>query len=825
MLQLGNPNKKENTMNKKVGCVILALVIPVLLVGGVIAALLWAPEVNDQYPSGASSAVVTVMTPLNGAVLPMNAFASVEAEALSATPIALLEFFVDGALVQSKAMPGVSELNLFGAIWTWRPAVEGEHLLMVRATDTLQHVTTSNVVRVTASKLANETIDVSYQAKAGDTLQAVAQKFGATPQEIVDANPDLNANAPLTAGQSLDVPVETPASPPIEGDTSGQSSATGAGNEPDLSGNEPTEDAPKSPPSKLCALIPWVCNPGGATGFNSAPAAPKLAAQVKGCDVKLVIGDKSNSEIGFFIYRDDAGSPNFKRIATIDAHNGASLFGYLDQQVFGTVAYYVSAFNKWGESPSKYVKVKIENPACMSPDWTGVGIQNGKLKVTEPVDKVYCYLSVNNGPWTRIPPNQHSFILPTNGEFDMSEYLKKLAPANAGDTVKLGLQCWGWKGNTLVYLGETETTLKKGNIQIDLSKIGQFSGIFTHIPLFVPAPPPPSDKIAPPFGLHNMKNLSDCKVYEVEGLMSPNICQSYIDSGKYQVLLWNQNKFGACDQYDCEIDGYKVYELSVTGTSRLLATIANPKVKMHALNRPAPIPGLFAGNQIVVVATKGDMESEFSNAVVQEWEAPPTEKMVTLPAKSTMWDGKAKHVSTWGCTATWGWGFETLPPGQIQVGFQRKYGDCTVGHASSSWIMRGAMWFDVGTIKDKILAAHLYLPWKGGRYDPTGDTASNQHVSCAGALLLGLEDYRTKDYSSPDVLPGGQPIRSLNITGDLEDDSLVIDVTDVVKEWKNNPSTNFGFTLMGTDENLPENGVDCYTNYGDMSIKVKTLTQ
>lgn len=817
------------------GCFVVLLI---LLVGGGVAFWFLAPDVEEQFPPGIRSAIITVTTPLNGATLPMNSFTSVQAEVIGMTPITMLELWVDGAPAQSKINSDKS--NQFSTFWTWTPTKEGEHVLFVRATDAQQRVTTSNVVRVTSSKAANDVIKVDYQPKPGDTLPSVAQNFNTTPQQIVDLNPELDQNKPLTPGQNIDVPAEIPSSPPAGGDSTGEPPSNGGDattppadeGEPAPSGNEPTEDAPKNPPSKFCVWLPWVCNPGGSFNFNVAPKAPKLGVQVKGCDVKLVISDRSNNEIGFFIYRADAISHDFKRIATLDAHGGTTLFGYVDQQMFGHVTYYISSFNKWGESPSKYVKVEIENPVCATPDWTAIGIQNGKLKVKEPVEKVYCYLSVNNGPWTRIPPNQNAFLEPKNGEFDMSDYLKKLAPTKAGDTVKLALQCWGWKGNTLVYLGETETTIKKGLVQIDLGKVGQLVGILGNIQRNKPLPPTPTEKIDPPSSFHTAKDVEECEKHFIEGLMTPGVCQALLDSGKYQVLVWkwspkvHPGNSNDDEKWITEIDGYKIYELPVMGTPTLVASIGNPKATMHSVYRPHLPDTVFAMSQFVVVAYKGDLESEHSNTVYQEkYVAPaPSPKDVKLNPIAIKSSRKSKTGTSVFSFSTTGTGWPPIGQGQILAGFYGYDDSGLFSQDYNSQYYRGAMWFDVSNIKDEILEAKLYLPVRGGEYQPTPSTATNQVASCAAALMLATEDWRGDGYNK--LIPGIDYLPlGVMLASDLPAETVLVDMTDIVKKWQKGTLTNYGLVLRGNNESLVQMNIECTTFYGDMFLKLKTLAK
>ena len=75
---------------------------------------------------------------------------------------------------------------------------------------------------------------------------------------------------------------------------------------------------------------------------------------------------------------------------------------------FCLLDYYVASFNAGGESASNLYTVTINDPTCLTDEWTSLGLSGGQITVSEPVDKLYCYLSVDDGPWTRIPASPHA---------------------------------------------------------------------------------------------------------------------------------------------------------------------------------------------------------------------------------------------------------------------------------------------------------------------------------------------------------------------------------------------------------------------------------
>src|SRR5690242_16107576 len=101
---------------------------PVLL--AVLAGLfiLRLPEAGQLVPPGSGPFIVTITGPQRGARLSMGSFATVTAQAFGIEPVAALQLWVDGALVQETKKPNDLGNGHFYAYWIWSPAVAGEHV-------------------------------------------------------------------------------------------------------------------------------------------------------------------------------------------------------------------------------------------------------------------------------------------------------------------------------------------------------------------------------------------------------------------------------------------------------------------------------------------------------------------------------------------------------------------------------------------------------------------------------------------------------------------------------------------------------------------------
>ncbi len=582
-----------------VGCIVV--VVLVACVGGAIGILVLVPAVEAQLPPGISTMVVTLSMPVNDSRVPLNQFTAITAQAVGVNPITALELWIDGTPAETKNPPGGASVNPFAASWSWTPASEGEHTLLVRALDMTGNVGLSNVVRVTASKDANVAAPGAYEAKTGDTVASVAQAAQVSPQQIIDLNPQISPSGTITPGQTITIPV-----PPPPTDT-------------------PTPEPPPQPPPDPGASDP-PGNPnkyiiGGlflVSQFSSAvaPAKPDLSAGTGAgkCSIDLYITDNSGNETGFYLYRLDNNAPNFKWIATLDAHSGPKPIHYVDPVASGKYQYYVAAFNAAGMAASKIVKTAIIEP-CGEPQ--GLGLANGTLTIKQPVDKIYCYLSIDNGPWTRIPPGITTFLTPTKpGEFDVSQYLKSLTPSPPPAKMTLHLECWGWNGGTLVYLGEATETVTKGAVQLvgtNFVLMGELSDIQAL------ASKIPNPNIAHPTNVKSSLDPQECikraPSAQFAKQMFVALCMASAGKG-YQFLTWDWSPQG-CPSGKCiaDIDGYNVYIQYIGNEPARIETISygNPMIAiLPPKTAPTFPPWLF------VRAFKDSSESEDSNLALSQ---------------------------------------------------------------------------------------------------------------------------------------------------------------------------------------------------------------
>ncbi len=76
------------------------------------------------------------------------------------------------------------------------------------------------------------------------------------------------------------------------------------------------------------------------------------------------------------------------------------------------------------------------------------------------VDRTYYYISLDGGPWSRMPRNQGEFFTPQNGFFDLNEALAGWMQSAPSKDIHITIDAWGWQGGALVFIGRFERVIK-----------------------------------------------------------------------------------------------------------------------------------------------------------------------------------------------------------------------------------------------------------------------------------------------------------------------------------------------------------------------------
>jgi hypothetical protein len=200
------------------------------------------------------------------------------------------------------------------------------------------------------------------------------------------------------------------------------------------------------------------------------------------CYTVLEWRDRSDNESGFKVYRWDTAWDGFALIATLAPNDAFDIVQYADTTTTpdfasaGPTWYYVVAYNGGGEAASNYATVEI-TPACVGGGWSGLSgaeIEFVGMIVDQHYDDFYCYLSLDDSPWFRVPDSQDAFMPVEYGPieddlFGMGESGESYYHVNLfdylggwnslviypsrGDSFSVGLECFGWRDGRLHDLG------------------------------------------------------------------------------------------------------------------------------------------------------------------------------------------------------------------------------------------------------------------------------------------------------------------------------------------------------------------------------------
>lgn len=371
------------------------------------------PDAETQLSVSNRSALVTILNPLQGSRWPADAFIPVGALVISQHKITAAELWADGRLISTKT-PAWQDGQMQTTVqWQWMPGKPGGHTLLVRAKTETGETVFSNLVRIDASSPAGfRWVDLSQADENGNPV-LVAEM----PVEIPEQNESVVVPPPQTLA------------------------------------------APENKPNRLALWLE--------RSFfvpNQRPAAPDLSAATDGCSVHLFVGDNSEDDRGFFLYRALPGSSAFELVDEFGSSPGTGVLQYTDTTAKGPVQYYVSAFNASGEAPSNPIQVTFSDAACLAAE--GLTFDGRRLVLPQEVQLAYFYFSVNQQPFNRFPIHPDQFLTPDGKGIELTNFLEALTGYWPQPPQTLDLEVWGWQDDTLVALGRQHIRLDFTDLKI-----------------------------------------------------------------------------------------------------------------------------------------------------------------------------------------------------------------------------------------------------------------------------------------------------------------------------------------------------------------------
>jgi hypothetical protein len=346
---------------------------------------------------------VSITGPAHNSQFSLGAPIIIQATAFNLQKILSIELYIDGELTGVESAP-VGGSDYFSAEFMWFPPAVGVYSLIARAYGVDQMTTYSSPIKIKVKP------------------------------------PDFDPDAPDTTDYASPAP--------------------------------PSSYFPPAPDSDANPAEQWNGTPGNWINSLSAdgpPNAPELAVSLDGCSVLLSIHDLSDNEEGFEVWRLLPNSPSWSSIDVLASQSQHEWITYTDIGAHGGTMYYVSAFNSKGVQDSNLVHVNLDPINCPSPanERTVLTLELKSLKTHIPVDKLYCYFSLDGVSWMRRPEfgfwpggdalqeqeSYNSEIISLNLTGDDGSHEPEIKP------LSFYLDCWGWQAGSLYYLGAISPSL------------------------------------------------------------------------------------------------------------------------------------------------------------------------------------------------------------------------------------------------------------------------------------------------------------------------------------------------------------------------------
>jgi hypothetical protein len=158
--------------------------------------------------------VILIDSPRHGDEVTVGEAVQIFATGTDPGKIARMELWVDGDLVQSQASALPDGTSPFPLMGIWVPDTPGNHTIVVRGYN-MADVSGQASISVDAVEAVPpdlpagcEGVDVfEHEVQMGETLEGIAAGYELTAEEILACNPGVDAAAPLTPGQILQIPV------------------------------------------------------------------------------------------------------------------------------------------------------------------------------------------------------------------------------------------------------------------------------------------------------------------------------------------------------------------------------------------------------------------------------------------------------------------------------------------------------------------------------------------------------------------------------------------------------------------------------------------
>jgi hypothetical protein len=394
---------------------------------------------------GIGAPMVTVSEPLSGTTFAQGEHFIVLSNSGGSRAVARVEVWLDGDLKATQNSQRAEGYRSFDSALPVALDSPGPHLLFVRAIDTSGLIGQSQPLTLIGaaapdSRQATGTAIVD----PGKDYQAIAESLGTDVNRLKQLNPDLRGQQPAV-GSMINVPFEV------------QEMGKAPAPAPSTGGDS---QMPKEPPLQVVTGFPfWAGLP-----LATSPSAPPdgLQAEINNCNLWLAWNDKSAVEAGYEIWVAAPGlAPTLLAKLQGSIMTGPAA-AEVDVPQAGTFSVWVEAVESTGRQASNIVSVSVD-PKCLTAKPTALQVEALDMKVPGSAGETYCYVSLMNAPYVRVPADDGDFIQAAGGNANIATWAaaehKLVVNIPANGQLPIGGKCLAWEGSTLVELGSFQADI------------------------------------------------------------------------------------------------------------------------------------------------------------------------------------------------------------------------------------------------------------------------------------------------------------------------------------------------------------------------------
>lgn len=401
---------------------------------------------------------VFITNPDSGTIFPTGINLITTATIISYHPITEYELWLDGVLFENNANTQKSKSPAINISFTFE-LQEGLHTIYVKAINENGVSGQSLPIYVKGySAVDVENPKYLVHVENEGAMDNLVADLGIPAEEIIKQSP---TGSSVNPGSGMDVIIPIPLE---EG-----SKSPGQG----------------TPPVNMTSFVSdsKILNIKTIPVFNflipKPPSAPgELVGGLENCWVKLQWQDNSENEAGFRIWRSSPISIPVK-VVELEPSKGTGLVEYQFAVPYsGIFNIWVDAINPGGSQASNLISIDAKKQ-CPNYNPAKLDIKVVDFRTDAPIQKQYCYITVEEYPPTRFPYQQDQFNENVLGKWNIiqDQYNIEIPKDNILD---LRGECLGWQGDVLVNLGSFSakindeawngkiSTMDGGKYQIDV---------------------------------------------------------------------------------------------------------------------------------------------------------------------------------------------------------------------------------------------------------------------------------------------------------------------------------------------------------------------